>query len=163
MIWLEVYRAVFWPSISFLLIVAVFYSNMAVIRCALVMMGGEWATGYWQAHLRPAEWHGQPVELLAFIYFVSAAIVTIRTSGKSCSILGGVFCAGFIFSIINMCFEYDAARDWQYWGANLAISWLALLVVIGGSTGETGKRFVSDLWRRFIDLVDATYPRRLAR
>jgi hypothetical protein len=127
---------------------SVYKRNWTLFRCVAIIAFGQVAIDAWFHYLAPVKFAGQPYGLSLLIYAASATAASIRPSGKLCSTLGGVFIAGAAFSVIALAFKYSPARDYMFWEANVLLGVLQLAVVMGGATGERGRRFCVALGRR---------------
>lgn len=142
--------------------IAIYKHNWALLRCVSVMASGQAFVDIWAAWFMPVVWNGQPSEMLLGIYLASAWALSIRPSGKLCSIMASLCLWGVAFSAMHAAFNWTNATDSLYFNMNLTIGWLSLFVLAGGATGERGRRFLSRLLRGGSGLADSADKKGLA-
>lgn len=158
----QIYDLICWPAFLGFGLVALTNRNWALMRCVLIMAAGQGLVDIWAGHFAPKVWKGQPSALLFAIYLASAWGLSIRPSGKLCSIMAALCIWGVAFSAMHQVFYWTKATDSLYFTANLAIGWLSFLVMAGGASGERGRRVVSWFVRTPSSLANQADIERLA-
>ena len=147
----SLYIHIFWPLVTGILAYGLVIRRHDLVRCSVVMGAGQIAIDLWTSQVSTA--HGQPWYVYLTINVLSCFALTILPSSRLCSALGGLFLAGAGMSIVHGSFYWTNATEWLYWQNMLLLGWAMLLVLAGGSTGETGRRFVHHLWRWLVKLA----------
>lgn len=158
----ETYALICWYVFAGFAGLAFYKGNWALLRCVAVMAAGQAIVDIWSAWFAPLAWAGQPSLLLLWVYIASAWGLSIRPSGKLCSIMAALCLWGVVFSIMHHVFDWTKATDSLYFNMNLAIGWLSFFVMAGGATGERGRRFLSRLVRGGTDLANPSDKKGLA-
>lgn len=157
------YTMVAWPVFALCGLVAIYRGDWGLMRCAIIMALGQFAIDVWAAVFQPVVWQGQPSGPLFWIYAVSAIILTIRPSGKLCSIMAALCLWGVAISALHYTFHWTYATDSLYFQLNLLIGWFSLFVLAGGASGERGRRFLSRFVRSPTGMADTSNRAGLAR
>lgn len=139
------YLVAFWPVMAICAVIALWRADYALLRCVVVVIGGQFAIDLWFHIHGPGQ--EQPWAVYLVIYAISSALVTIRPSGSLCSIMGGVMMSGVLFSIIQGAFHWTKATDLLYWQTNVLIGCMTFAVLAGGASGERGRRVVTAFGR----------------
>jgi hypothetical protein len=147
----NLYVHTFWPLITGVLVWGLYARRHDLVRCSVVLGGGQVAIDLWTSQLSVA--NGQPWYVYLTINALSCIALTVLPSSRLCSTLGGLFLAGAGISIIHGSFYWTNATEWLYWQNTLLLGWAMLLVLAGGATGETGRRFIHRLWRGLVSVV----------
>lgn len=156
------YIALFPWIVSLCAVFAILRRDMALFRCVTIVLVGQVAIDLWFQYMEPVKFDRQPYALSLAIYTASSVAASIRPSGKLCSTLGGVFIAGAAFSVIALAFKFTPERDYLFWRANVLIGVMTLAVILGGATGERGRRVCIAAWRGLARMVDRSRQGRLA-
>ena len=158
----DAYALLCWPAFLAFAGIALINGNWALLRCVLIMAAGQGVVDIWACYFVPKVWQGQPSALLLGVYLASAWGLSIRPSGKLCSIMAALCLWGVAFSAMHAVFNWTNATDSLYFNMNLTIGWLSLFVLAGGATGERGRRFFSRLMRGGSGLADSADKKGLA-
>lgn len=143
----EAYTILVWPLLVAIGCLAIYKANWALLRCVVVTGAAEITIGVWADYFSPKVWEGQPSHWFLAIYIVSVIALTIRPSGKLCSIMAGISIWGVVLSALHFSFHWTKETDALYFQSNLFLGWLTLIVIAGGSTGERGRRFILGIMR----------------
>ena len=158
----EIYALICWYVFGVFAFLSLYKHDWALLRCVAVMAAGQGIVDIWAAWFMPVVWAGQPSLLLLGVYMASAWALSIRPSGKLCSIMAALCLWGVAFSAMHHVFDWTKATDSLYFNMNLAIGWLSFFVMAGGATGERGRRFLSRLVRSSSGVANPTNKEGLA-
>jgi hypothetical protein len=155
-----IYSFAAYPVLVMLGMLAMALERWPLVRCFTVLLLGQVAIDVYGAFV---DYSTQPWGLYLAINAASCAALTVKPASQTCQVLGGIFLGSTFLSIFAGMTHGSVAADYAFWQSQVLTGWLSLFVVIGGSTGDTGKRIVRGIWRRIANVAHAAVNRGYAR
>lgn len=121
-----------------------------LMRCAWAIIAQFAVTQAWFAMMSGA-WSGQPWLFYVAAHAVSTAIILRKPASRGNAVLGGVTLFGMTISAVHgarsLFYGYSAEADWSYWYLIFLTGWAALIVLLGWSHVDTGRRVAARIRR----------------
>lgn len=136
-------------------------------RCAVAIGAQFVVTQLWFAALAGRPWAGQPWAFYMIAHAASTWVVLQRPASRGNAVMGGVTLFGATVSALHgarvLFYGYTPEADWSYWYLMFFTGWVALLVLVGWSHVDTGRRCGDWLRGRVGAVFRAADNRGLAR
>lgn len=151
----ELYTLLAWPIFVIGIGVGAARADWALIRCVGVTALTQLAFDlYGRNFAMPDVWAGQPSLAYGIFYLVAAIALTIRPSGKLCSIMAAIPIWGIVISALHFVFDWTKATDALYMNGSLALGFASFAIIGGGIAGDGGRRFCLSAYRRCARLAN---------
>jgi prepilin signal peptidase PulO-like enzyme (type II secretory pathway) len=151
----------FYPLMGLALAIAFMTKNAALARGVVVTLAAQFVIDLWvSAH---PDYTIQPAGMIALIYMVAAAIVTIRRSGKLCGAYAIIFTACFCISAITFALVRSYSADVLFYQVHVVLGWATVLLTGWGVFNGGGGIYSADSVRRDPKLVDVAHSHSMER
>jgi hypothetical protein len=131
-------------------------ADPGLFRCSLTVAGLFAAIQAWFAIHAGDPWAGQPWLFYLLSHAVATSIILREPAGQGNAVMGGVTLFGVTISGLHgarvLFYGYTPEADWSYWYLMFLTGWVALLVLVGWSHVDTGRRIAA----RLHGMVDTT-------
>lgn len=152
------YAWLFWPVIAGTIVLNRSWAGM---RCATVLAMGQLFMWGWFTFAMPAHFERQPSEVYLLVYVLSCFALTVRPSGKLCSIMAGLMLVGVALSIVVGTVATRSA-DMLFWQSQVLLGWATLIVLTGSAAGGRGRRILDRMRFNRARVADAAHYRGVA-